>query len=96
MAIRRFLYAGAIATALAAAGVGLTAGTASASANCTGYLSEAYGFQSLGLTNYSLGEGDYNAGDYSDATYFFNLSANYYRSASAMMDQYNRCNMEAP
>jgi hypothetical protein len=50
MAIRKLLFSGVMVAALATTGVGLTAGTASASANCTGYLSEAYGFQSLGQT----------------------------------------------
>jgi TolA-binding protein len=84
------------AAALATAGVGVTASPAFATTECQGFYESYNYYNSLGLTNYSLGQYDYALGDYTDATYYFGRANDYYGVAGQMLDQYNKCHMEAP
>jgi hypothetical protein len=96
MRIRKLLCSGAMAAALAATGLGLTAAPASASSNCVYYLSQSNYFYGLAFQNYNLGVISQSQGDIAGANYYFNQFVTNYATFVSFTQQYQRCNMEQP
>ena len=96
MRIRKLLGGGAMAAALAAAGLGLTAAPASASTNCLYYLNQSNYYYGLAFQNYNLGFVAQGQGDIAGANYYFSQFAINYNTSVSFTQQYQRCNMEEP
>jgi hypothetical protein len=96
MRIRKLLCSGAMAAALAAAALGLTAAPASASSNCAYLLTQSNYFYGLAFQNYNLGVISQSQGDVAGASYYFNQFVINYATSVSFTEQYQRCNMEQP
>jgi hypothetical protein len=96
MNIRKFLYSGAAATTLAIAGIGVTAGPASADATCQEYYGNYQYYTSLGDTNETIAVADYTMGDIPSYMYYAGLAESYYDQADTWFSKYNSCNIRTP
>jgi hypothetical protein len=96
MRIRKLLGGGAIAAALAAAGLGIAAAPASASTNCLYYINQSNYYYGLAFQNYNLGFVAQGQGDIAGANYYFSQFVINYSTSVSFTQQYQRCNMEEP
>src|SRR6266571_5874552 len=96
MRIRKLLGGGAMAAALAAAGLGVTAAPASASTNCLYYLNQSNYYYGLAFQNYNLGFVAQGQSDVAGANYYYSQFVINYSTSVSFTQQYQRCNMDDP